>query len=122
MLGFWKWSQSPFDVDFVGPNVPLDTLNAGLPILAAQLQKHPGARTFRIRYAVLPDPARPRETLPRRLEFSRAAKRLDWHRDALWIDRFDGATHEIILAVAAQEGGIRKLIRAGCRRSLPPEN
>lgn len=120
-FGYWKWNASRFDVVFDAPPVALDTLNNGLPLLAGQLKAHHEANTFCVRYSVVPDPKTPSLSLPRRLEYDRARGRMDWHRDTLWIDRYDGATDAIIESVASQQGGIRKLIRAGCKRSLPPE-
>ena len=120
--GVWEWKQARFDVVFDAPPVALDTLNNGLPLLAEQLKAHRTANTFCVRYFVVPDPKNPLVSLPRRLEYDRARGRMDWHRDTLWIDRYDGATDAIIEKIASQQGGIRKLIRAGCTRSLPPES
>ena len=120
--GLWKWRAARFDVIFDAPPVALDTLNNGLPLLADQLTRHPKARTFCVRYRVVPDARNPSLFLPRRLGYDRSARRLDWHRDTLWIDRYDAISDAIILRVAAQHGGIRKLIRAGSRRSLPPDH
>ncbi len=119
----WVWRlRSPhFDVVFDAPSIPIDNLNLPLPMLAAQLPKNPGARTFLMRYKVLPDPARPWETLPHSLEYDRAKKRLDWHRDNVWFDRYDGANDAIITKVAAVKGGVNKLRHAGCKRSTPQE-
>ncbi|BCM93071.1 hypothetical protein IAD21_04959 [Abditibacteriota bacterium] len=121
-VGYWKWNSPRFDVVFDAPPVTLDTLNNGLPLLALQLRTHTKANTFCVRYSVVPEPTNPSVSLPRRLEYNRAQKRMDWHRDTLWIDRYDGATDAIIERVAGQNGGIRKLIRSGCTRSLPPES
>lgn len=120
--GVWKWRAARFDVDVSGGDVALDTLNNGLPMLATQLKKHPGANTFRVVYRVVPDSTQPGVFLPRRLEYNRAQKRLDWHRDTLWIDRYDTLSEAAILRVAGEHGGIRKLIRSGAKRSLPPES
>ena len=119
--GIWKWNSVRFDVVFEAPPVALDTLNNGLPLLAKQLKAYPEVNTFCVRYSVVPDPKTPSLSLPRRLEYNRAQRRMDWHRDTPWIDRYDGATDAIIESIASQQGGIRKLMRAGCIRSLPPE-
>ncbi len=120
-VGYGKWRTPHFDVLFDAPPIAFDTLNNGLPLLAGQLKSHAGANTFCVHYSVVPDPANPAVSLPRRLEYNRALKRMDWHRDTLWIDRNDGATDAIIERIAGENGGIRKLIRSGCIRSLPPE-
>lgn len=121
-VAVWRFSRGPhFDVVVDAPSVPLDTINTALPHLAEALRQHPEASTFQIRYGILPDPARPNEQLPRRLEYNRTTRRLDWHRDNVWFDRYDEATPEIIAKVAGEKGGVNKLLRAGCKRSLPAE-
>ena len=121
VAGVWKWRAPRFDVVFDAPPVALDTLNNGLPLLASQLKANPGAKTFCVRYSVVPDANQPSLSLPRRLEYHRGTHRMDWHRDTLWIDRYDNMSDAIIERIAGEHGGIRKLIRAGGVRSLPPE-
>ena len=96
----------------------LDKINLALPLLDDLVRAHPAANSYRVRYDILPDSSHPRETLPREISFDRRAAVLRWSRE-LWFEQYDSVTDEALHAIAAKKGGVRMLLKRGCRRTFP---
>lgn len=108
-----------FDVESFGGTIQdVDKINLAIPLLNAQVRSHPSANSYRVRYDILPDAAHPRETLPREITFDRRAAVLRWSRE-FWDEKYESVSDEILCAVAAKKGGVRMLLKHGCRRTLP---
>ncbi|RYX82585.1 hypothetical protein EON83_18615 [bacterium] len=110
------------DVEINGPTLTLDTTNPILPVLSEQLGSHSNANTFRVSWAITPDPNRPLESLPHTLLYNRKDKLLSIHLDRSHFLRFTGVTDEAIQRIASKKASAEDLARVGCVPQILPES
>ena len=111
--------RSPYDVDeYLGAIQDMDKINLAIPPLANAVRAHPQANSFRLRYAIVPDPDRPHEKLSLEITYERKARMLRWSREH-YHEQYDNVSETTLQKVASEKGGVRMLLGHGCSRSFP---
>jgi hypothetical protein len=118
IVGVLWWRHSPFEINARGQDVHIDKINLAIPMLWRVMQQHPGAQSFCVSYRMIPGANEPNVFLPRTIDYDRSTHVLRWSRE-FWFESYAGASDDIIKRVAEKEGGVRMLLKLGCKRTFP---